>query len=51
MNAAGALGRIGDARAVEPLSAALEDEDWGVRKGALLALDEIIVTSVDGTPS
>lgn len=33
-----ALGRIGDARAVEPLTSALQDKDWRVRQAALEAL-------------
>jgi HEAT repeat protein len=39
--AAVALGAIGDARAVEPLIAALKDEDSGVRLWAAKALDAI----------
>ena len=39
MDAAGALGKIGDKRAVDPLTAALEkDEDCDVRASAALAL-------------
>ncbi|MHA1210216.1 MAG: HEAT repeat domain-containing protein [Candidatus Freyarchaeota archaeon] len=30
--AAGALGELGDARAVQPLVEALKDEDWNVRE-------------------
>jgi HEAT repeat protein len=37
-SAAKALGKIGDARAVEPLIAALKDEEWHVRKAAAEAL-------------
>ena len=36
--AAEALGEIGDKRAVEPLKAALRDEDRGVREKAAMAL-------------
>ncbi len=39
--AAGALGQIGDARAVEPLITALKDEDGYVRGAATLALGQI----------
>lgn len=39
--AAKALGKIGDTRAVEPLIQALRDEDWEVRSGAARALGEI----------
>src|SRR5450759_2332909 len=39
--AAEALGQIGDARAVEPLIAALKDESWGVRRAAAEALGQI----------
>jgi HEAT repeat protein len=39
--AAGALGEIGDARAVEPLIAALKDKNSGIRYGAAGALGEI----------
>jgi hypothetical protein len=35
------LGRIGDARAVPPLCAALKDEDWFVRREAAAALGQI----------
>lgn len=37
-NAAAALGRIKDLRAVEPLIAALQDEEWAVRWSAATAL-------------
>jgi HEAT repeat protein len=40
-NAAAALGQIGDARAVEPLSAALKDSNWIVRQNAAEALGKI----------
>jgi len=36
--AAVALGRIGDARAMSALKAALEDQNWNVRDGAAMAL-------------
>lgn len=36
--AANDLGRLGDARAVEPLTTALRDKDWGVRREAAQAL-------------
>jgi HEAT repeat protein len=39
--AAGALGAIGDARAVEPLIATLKDSDWHARFGAARALGKI----------
>ena len=39
--AAGALGAIGDARAVKPLEEALNDEDEDVREAAKKALEEI----------
>ena len=39
--AAEALGKIGDSQAVEPLIAALKDEDWYVRKYAVEALGKI----------
>ncbi len=39
--AAGALGQIGDARAVKPLIAALKDRDMNVRRAAAGALGEI----------
>jgi HEAT repeat protein len=35
------LGQIGDAQAVEPLIAALEDENSGVRGAAAIALKRI----------
>ena len=41
MNAANALGDIGDARAVEPLCIALKDSDWYVRINAACALGKI----------
>jgi len=40
-DAAGALGKIGDARAVEPLIAALKDEDKDVRTAAARVLGQI----------
>ncbi len=40
-HAAGALGAIGDARAVEPLIDALRDSGWEVRSAAVKALVEI----------
>lgn len=39
--AVNALGGLGDGRAVEPLTAALNDEDPGVRRGAAEALNRI----------
>jgi len=39
--AAGALGRLGDTRAVGPLTVALGDGDWGVRVDAATALGQI----------
>lgn len=36
-----ALGKIGDARAVEPLTKALKDKDREVREAAKQALEEI----------
>lgn len=39
--AALALGNIGDSRAVEPLTEALEDKDSDVREAAKKALDKI----------
>jgi len=39
--AAGALGELGDARAVQPLVEALKDEDWNVREKAAWALRRI----------
>jgi HEAT repeat protein len=39
--AASALGKIGDAKAVEPLIAALKDEDRVIRRIAVMALGEI----------
>src|SRR5450756_828303 len=44
--AAGALGQIGDARAVGPLIAALKDQDSNVRRAAAGALVEISAPSV-----
>lgn len=38
MNAAKALGTIGDSRAVEPLIRSLNDSDWGVRMSAARTL-------------
>ncbi|MEA3470343.1 MAG: HEAT repeat domain-containing protein, partial [Thermodesulfobacteriota bacterium] len=43
--AAHALGTIGDARSIEPLIAALKDEDWKVVKGSALSLGKIGVKS------
>ncbi len=39
--AAEALGRLGDPRAVEPLTAALNDRDSGVRRAAIKALGQL----------
>ena len=39
--AAGALGRLGDSRAIEPLLAALADQDGDVRWDVIQALGEI----------
>ncbi|MFO1156126.1 MAG: HEAT repeat domain-containing protein [Rhodospirillales bacterium] len=39
--AARSLGKIGDARAVEPLTATLQDDDWNVRSAAAEALADI----------
>ena len=39
--AAAALGRMADARAVDPLIAALQDDDWRVREKAAWALGRI----------
>ena len=39
--AAEVLGKIGDARAVEPLTKALKDKDWNVQEAAKEALDKI----------
>ncbi|MBA7589173.1 hypothetical protein ES708_31250 [subsurface metagenome] len=39
--AAGALGKIGDKRAVEPLTNALKDEDGDIRMRAKEALEQI----------
>jgi len=39
--AAAALGRLADARAVDPLIAALQDDDWRVREKAAWALGRI----------
>jgi HEAT repeat protein len=41
MAAAEALGKRGDVRAVEPLVAALKDEEWFVQKAAIEALREL----------
>lgn len=41
MDAARALGKIGDPRAVEPLIAALKDEELNVRKEAAGALESL----------
>lgn len=40
-SAAEALGELGDALAVEPLTAALKDSDGGVRKAATDALEAL----------
>lgn len=40
-DAASALGNLRDARAVEPLIAAIRDPDWGVRNSAIRALGEL----------
>lgn len=41
-SAAHALGKIGDPRAIDPLTeASLKDEDWQVRHAAYLALEKI----------
>lgn len=39
--AASALGQLGDARAVEPLTAALGDESWSMRRAAAEALGRL----------
>ena len=41
MEAAEALGKIGDERAVDPLTEALKDEDSPVREEAARALERI----------
>ena len=41
LQAAQCLGRIGDARAVEPLIAALGDREWHVSQAVVQALDEL----------
>jgi HEAT repeat protein len=45
--AAGKLGKIGDSRAVNPLSALLKDEEKQVRKQVVLALGEIGAPALD----
>jgi len=44
--AAGALGKIGDARAVEPLCAALRNKREDVRQAAAEALKKLEVTDI-----
>ena len=44
-SAAWALGKIGDARAVEPLAAALRDNDSDVREAAAQALKSLGVST------
>jgi len=39
--AAGALGKIGDARAVEPLKQALKDKNGVVQLNAVMALEQL----------
>jgi HEAT repeat protein len=49
--AAYALGRIGDARATEPLAAALNDKNSDVRVAAAQALGEIGTAAKNATPA